>query len=98
MYLLNALRLKLKMASPHRTPVTENLKAPTFKVPDYSIKQRASSNNIMERRAQTNGTIMASKRVEICLVSKAYPIVPAAIYFVRLPSPPLPWPISLIAF
>ena len=43
----------------------------------------------MERRAQPNGTIMASKRVEIGLVSEALSIVPAAIYFVRLPSPPL---------
>ena len=89
MYLLNALRLKLKMASPRRTPVTESVKAPKFKVPDYSSKQQASSNNIMERRAQPNDTIMAWKRVKIGLVSEACPIVPAAIYFVRLPSPPL---------
>ena len=81
--------LKLKMASPYRTPVTESVRAAKFKVPDYFSKQKASSNNIMERRAQPNGTIMASKRVEIGLVSEACPIVPAAIYFVLLPSPPL---------
>ena len=40
----------------------------------------------MEHRAQPNGIIMASKRVEIGLVSEACPILPAAIYFVRLPS------------
>ena len=40
----------------------------------------------MEHRAQSNGIIMASKRVEIGLVSEACPILPAAIYFVRLPS------------
>ena len=84
------------MASPYRTPVTESVRAAKFKVPDYFSKQKASSNNIMERRAQPNGTIMASKRVEIDLVSEAWPIVPAAIYFVLLPS--LPWPIFLIAF
>ena len=88
--------LKLKMASPYRTPVTESVRAAKFKVPDYCSKLKASSNNIMERRAQPNGTIMASKRVEIDLVSEAWPIVPAAIYFVLLPS--LPWPIFLIAF
>ena len=76
------------MASPHRTPVTESVRV-KFKVLDYCSKQKASSNNIMERRAQPNGTIMASKRVEIGLVSEALSIVPAAIYFVRLPSPPL---------
>ena len=77
------------MASPYRTPVTESVRAAKFKVPDYCSKQKASSNNIMERRAQPNGTIMASKRVEIGVVSEACPIVPAAIYFVRLPSPSL---------
>ena len=61
--------LKLKMASPYRTPVTESVMAAKFKVPDYCSKQKASSNNIMERRAQPNGTIMASKRMEIGLVS-----------------------------
>ena len=40
----------------------------------------------MEHRAQPNGIIMASKRVEIGLVSEACPILPAAIYFLRLPS------------
>ena len=40
----------------------------------------------MELRAHSNGIIMASKRVEIGLVSEACPILPAAIYFVRLPS------------
>ena len=89
MYLPNALRLKLKMASPHRTPVTESVRAPKFKPPDYCSKQKAPSNNIMERRNQPNGTIMASKHVEIGLVSEALPILPAATYFVRLPSPPL---------
>ena len=43
----------------------------------------------MERRAQPNGTIMASKRVEIGPVSEAPPILPVAKYFV---------PIFLIAF
>ena len=81
--------LKLKMASPYRTPVTESVRAAKFKVPDYCSKQKASSNNIMERRAQPNGTIMASKQVEIGLVFEACPIVPPPIYFVRLPSPPL---------
>ena len=81
--------LKLKMANPNGTPMTESLRAPKFKGPDYCSKQKASSNNIMERRAQPNGTIMASKRVEIGVVSEACPIVPAAIYFVRLPSPSL---------
>ena len=77
------------MASSHRTPVIESVRASKFKVPDYCSKQKASSNNIMERRARPNGTIMASKRVEIGLVSEACPIVPAAIYFVLLPNPPL---------
>ena len=88
--------LKLKMASPYRTPVTESVGAAKFKVPDYCSKQKASSNNIMERRAQPNDTIMASKRVEIGLVSEACPIVPAATYFMLFP--PLPWPIFLITF
>ena len=63
----------------------------TLEVGDVEVEnnKKASSNNIMERRAQPNGTIMASKRVEIGLVSEACPIVPAAIYFVLLPSPPL---------
>ena len=81
--------LKLKMASPYRAPVTESVGAAKFKVPDYCSKQKATSNNIMERRAQPNGTIMASKRVEIGPVSEACPIVPPAIYFVLLPSPAL---------
>ena len=81
--------LKLKIASPQRTPVAESVKAPEIKVPDYCSKRKASSNNIMERRVQPNGTIMASKRVEIGPVSEACPIFPAAIYFVRLSSPPL---------
>ena len=46
----------------------------------------------MELRAQSNGIIMASKRVEIGLVSEACPILPAAIYFVRLPSCIYPGP------
>ena len=75
------------MASPYRTPVTESVRAAKFKVPDYCSKLKASSNNIMERRAQPIGTIMASKRVEMGVVSEACPIVPAAIYFVRLPCP-----------
>ena len=79
--------LKLKIASPYRTPVTESVRAAKFKVLDYCSKQKASSNNIMELRAQPIGTVMASKRVEIGLVSEACPIVPAAIYFVLLPSP-----------
>ena len=66
--------------------MTESVRAPKFKLPDYCSKQKASSNNIMEHRAQSNGIIMASKRVEIGLVSEACPILPAAIYFVRLPS------------
>ena len=66
--------------------MTESVRAPKFKLPDYCSKQKASSNNIMEHRAQPNGIIMASKRVEIGLVSEACPILPAAIYFVRLPS------------
>ena len=66
--------------------MTESVRAPKFKLPDYCSKQKASSNNIMEVRAQSNGIIMASKRVEIGLVSEACPILPAAIYFLRLPS------------
>ena len=63
----------------------------TLEVGDVEVEnnKKASSNNIMERRAQPNGTIMASKRVEIGLVFEACPIVPPPIYFVRLPSPPL---------
>ena len=58
----------------------------TLKVGDVEVEnnEKASSNNIMERRVQPNGTIMALKRVEIGLVYEACPIVP-----VRLPSPPL---------
>ena len=65
--------------------MTESVRAPKFKLPDYCSKQKVSSNNVMEHRAQSNGIIMASKRVEIGLVSEACPILPAAIYFVRLP-------------
>ena len=68
------------MASPHKTPVAESVKAANFKVSDHCSKQKASSNNIMERRAKPNGTIMVSKRVKIGLVSEACPVVPAAIY------------------
>ena len=65
------------------------LRAPKFKAPDYCSKQKAPSNNKVERRAQPNGTVMASKPVKIGLVSEACPILHAAIYFVRFPFLPL---------
>ena len=77
------------MASPYRTPVTESVKAPKFKVPDYCGKQEAPSNNIMTRIAHPNSTIMASKRLEIGLCLGSPPVIPVAIYFVLLTSPPL---------
>ena len=45
----------------------------TLGVGDVEVEnnKKASSNNIMERRAQPNGTIMALKRVEIGLVYEA---------------------------
>ena len=54
----------------------------TLEVGDVEVEnnKKASSNNIMERRAQPNGTIMALKRVEIGLVYEACPIVPVRLY------------------
>ena len=68
--------------------ITVKLKL-TLEVGDLDVEnsKKASSNNIMERRANPNGTIMASKCVAIGLVSEACSIVPAAVYFVPLPSP-----------
>ena len=81
--------LKLKMASPYRTPVTESVRAAKFKVPDYCSKQKAPSNNVITRIAHPNSTIMASKGVEIGLGLRSPPVVIVAIYFALLPSPPL---------
>ena len=77
------------MASPHRTSVEESVRAPKFKVPDYCSKQKASSNNMMERRAQPNGTIMAAKLKPAPLSLGLY---------ILCVCPPLPRPIFLIAF
>ena len=77
------------MASPYTTPVTESVKAPKLKVPDYCSKQKAPSNNVMTRIACPNSTIMALRDVEIGLCLRSPPVVLVAIYFVLLTSPPL---------